>query len=324
MRVSTLAIALWLTACGSSLSPAEHIERTRVIAARVHAEGDPTRASLVAGERGTIEYLVASPGASSDLLGASFGACLYASAAGYNGVLGCSGAIFDGWQGDVSAAFAPAFEVAFDVPVSPDSSTLLAYLATCVDGPATLDASVPSVVCAGDGRSDLHRSLVPIVTDAALANHNPNLRDQHYFLDDVLWTEPQAAAGANGCAAFGGTSSLPLVRQSRVEPPLSIFGITPDDRESYRAYDADSRPIVAREAIDVTQFATHGTAADPVRFDDASGLVASMPWIPPSDAELTSAQRGALATGLLVRLWFVARDRRGGSDWAERDLCLVP
>jgi len=28
--------------------------------------------------------------------------------------------------------------------------------------------------------------------------------------------------------------------------------------------------------------------------------------------------------GLLVRFFFVARDFRGGSDWLERGVCVVP
>jgi hypothetical protein len=322
IRACALGLVLASTACGPSLSPPEHVERTRVVAARVRAAADPSRAQLALGESGVIEYLIVSPPPSADAVGVSFAACWQAPAAGENGVVGCEGAAFGLETEALEAEASPMLRMPLDVPPEALASAVIAQLATCTSGDAVLDPLAPSAACDGEGRPELHRLVVSIATDVALANHNPDIRDERYTIDDQAWTEPVTLLEASGCAAREVTSSLPVVHRSA--PVLLGFGCSPEERESYRAYDADRQPILVRETIERVLFATLGSVDDVPRFEDDAQQIVSTTWTPPADADLTEAQRDALPSGLLVRLWLVARDRRGGADWVERDLCLVP
>ncbi len=328
-RMALAACALVVgTACGGGFAPADRIERTRVVAARSHAAGDATRAWLLPGEHASIEYLIVSPPMTSDPLGTSFVACARASTAGVNGVTGCAGPTFDMASAEVAASATPTLAHALDVPsdLVPGFSTYaLTYLATCVgDALPMLDAATPRVTCAAGARGELYQLAVQVVPDLRLANHNPNIHDERYFLGDVAWEAPSPSVAATGCASLPASSALPTVRMSAHDSPLLIFGCSPDDREMYPAFDADLHPIMAHESIDIAHYVTLGTIASSTRIDDEdTNLTESTHWGRPSTRDLNDAQRSALPTGLLVRFWFVARDRRGGADWVERDLCLV-
>jgi hypothetical protein len=72
-----------------------------------------------------------------------------------------------------------------------------------------------------------------------------------------------------------------------------------------------------RESLLISHFASGGDlerAFSPVQ-PETPEIAADIAWTAPavSDAE-----------GELVRFWFVVRDLRGGSDFAERALCVVP
>jgi len=332
-------LSLLLVACGRTFLPGDHIDRTRVVAARVHAAGDPTRAWLLPGEHATVEYLVVSPPHASDPMTTSFVACNQASAAGLNGITGCVDAnTFDAASASVASAVAPTLDHSFDVPTGlmPGLSTyVLTYLGTCIgDGTATIDAITPSVSCTNGDRNELYSLAVQIVPDVRLANRNPNLQDDRIFLGDLLWEPPDPNVPAAGCASMASTFALPTVRLSGPADPVLVFGVSPDDREMYPAYDADGHPTTGREHIDMNHFVTAGRIAASTRIDDNdASLIASTTWRRPitghphqgeDDLVLDATQLAALPTGLLVRFWFVARDGRKGADWTERDLCLVP
>jgi hypothetical protein len=321
-RALAIMLALASTSCGPILSPPEHVERTRVIAARSRADAEPTRAQLVAGESAVIEYLIVSPSPRADPIGVSFAACLPARAAGQNGVLGCASDAFGLQSGNVDDAGASILRIPLVVPADVIDTSVITQLATCVDGIAVLDPNAPSARCDGGERPELHRLVVSLTSDVAVANHNPDIRNERYTIDDALWTEPSLDVDASGCAERAGSASLPIAHRGAAAE-LGL-GCSPEERETYGAFDADRRPIVVREIIELSLFSTLGTIDDVPPFDDDAQRVVSTTWTPPEDGELTAAQREALPTGLLVRLWLVARDRRGGTDWIERDLCLVP
>jgi hypothetical protein len=321
-RALAVLLVLASTACGPSLSPPEHVERTRVLAARSRADAEPTRAQLVAGESAVIEYLIVSPSPRADPIGASFAACWPAHAAAENGVVGCASDPFALETGRAGGDGSPILQMPFVVPADMIDTSLITHLATCVGGSAVLDPIAPSAGCDGVGRAELHRLVVSLTSDVTIANHNPDIRGERYTIDDALWTEPSLDVDASGCAERDASSSLPIVHRGAAA--VLGVGCSPEERETYGAYDADRRPIVVREVIELALFATLGTLDDLPPFDDDAQRVLSTTWTPPADDDLTEAQREALPTGLLVRLWLVARDRRGGTDWIERDLCLVP
>lgn len=328
-RLIAIVMCALSVACGPGFAPGDRIERTRVVFARVHVTGDPTRASLLASETATIEYLIVSPPMMSMPMRTSFVGCVQASMAGLNGVAGCAGPTFDAASADVAAAVVPTLTSTIAVPsdlVPGFSTNLITYLGTCIgQGESTIDPTVPTASCTQDSRSELYELQVHVVPDIRLANRNPNIHDERYYIGDALWTEPDPSVPATGCGAIAPSSVLPNVSMAGHDSPLLIFGCSPDDREMYPAFDADAHPIIGRENIDIQHFVTLGTIASATRInDDDVGLIESTRWNRPALHDLTADQQAALSSGLLVRVWFVARDGRGGSDWLERDLCLVP
>lgn len=331
-----LTLAMLATACGPGFVPGDRIDRTRIVQARAHAAGDPTRAWLLPGEQASIEYLVVSREAASDPLRTAFAACNQEVLAGVNGLRGCAGASFDASSVDVAAASVPTLARTVDVPhgLTPDFSTfVLTYLGICVgDGTPMLDALAPTVTCS-TGASELYRYSVQVIPDLRLANHNPNIHDELYYLGDLLWDAPRPGVATTGCATLPASSSLPTVRMSAHDSPELIFGCSPDDRETYPAFDADRNPILAREKLDIAHYVTLGRISGSTRIDDDTGDTVSTRWTRPidhhrrngdEDLVLSVQQLADLPRGLLVRFWFVARDHRSGSDWVERDLCFVP
>jgi hypothetical protein len=360
-RVAIVVLGVMTVACGPGFAPADRIDRTRIIDARAHAPGDPTRAWMLPGETATIEYLVVSETPTTDLLHTEFVGCEQASSSGVNGISGCVGPTFDAATGDVPSAMMPDFTRTLTVPpdIVPSYSTfVLGYLGACVaqpsrfldlsfsDGLPTLDPLAPDVTCSGGARSELYRYLVQVVPDVRLANRNPNIRDERYYFGDVLWTAPLPSVPASGCASMPPSTSLPFVRMgppscdthhhvcadgSPATSELS-FSVSPDDREYYPAFDADGQPTMGHETIDVGHYITLGAIPSATHIDDTTGDTVSATWQWPrygDPSTSTLAQLGydvehsGLSAGLLVRFWFVARDHRSGSDWVERDLCLT-
>ena len=72
-----------------------------------------------------------------------------------------------------------------------------------------------------------------------------------------------------------------------------------------------------REEIRLSHFASLGELERPLSevLPDDAEVKTSLTWDPP---------KTVAAEGELVRFWFVVRDLRGGSDFTERMLCLVP
>ena len=313
--LSVASLALVLAACGPALSPEAHIERPRVIAGRVSAASDPGRVTLLPGERALVDFLIARPTTDAEVPSATFTACVLRTPSSPNVVAECEGAPFASQTMDAPG---DSLRVLFDVPTDA-TETIGLQIATCTGARAILSPSGTSARCDGPGRVDLARLSVTIATDATHANHAPRLADDAQWIDDVPWAAPPDDRAAVGCA------DGPLPRVSRSGGAVTMrFGTSVDARESFDAFDADGRPIVARERLALTLFTTLGESSALPRIDDDAELTSETTWTPPGDDALDEAQRASLAEGLLVRTWLVVRDLRGGTDWIERDLCLVP
>lgn len=313
--VAATSLALVLAACGPALSPEAHIERPRVIAARVSAVGDPGRVTLVPGEPALVDFLIARPTTSVEVPSAAFTACVLRTPPSPSVVAECEGEPF---ASETLDAPGDSLRIRFDVPIDA-TATIGLQIATCTGARAIVSPSGTSAHCDGPGRVDLARLSVTIATDATHANHAPSLAGDAQWLDEVPWAAPPDAGAPVGCAEG------PLPRVSREGGAVTMrFGTSVGARESFDAFDAEGRPIVAREVLALTLFTTLGETGALPRMDDDAELTSETTWTPPGDGALDEAQRASLAAGLLVRTWLVARDLRGGTDWIERDLCLVP
>jgi hypothetical protein len=73
----------------------------------------------------------------------------------------------------------------------------------------------------------------------------------------------------------------------------------------------------AREELRISHFSSLGELERPFSeiLPEETAVSASVGWKPP---------KSAAPDGELVRFWFVVRDLRGGSDFTERALCLLP
>ena len=157
---------------------------------------------------------------------------------------------------------------------------------------------------------------IPIEDDPSNPNFSPEL--QSILLDGRSWPPPYdegvpRTAPATGCAAdLDG-----LTEEQREQHPLAgsepstvDLSVTPDSLQPYIANDME-----LIEEIQVSWLADSGD------FDLSFGFITD-----PARSVLTEWRPflDAPDDGELVRFNFVIRDGRGGVDWAERGLCILP
>lgn len=179
--VSVACAAMTLAACGDPVGRAWLVERPRVLGARVSAAGDPERSSLVPGERGRLEWLVA------DTDGAARVAYSFATCARPEGNWAsprCE-AVMAAGAGASDNGGAAAFDVEAPAGFEGDMMTLVAF---CTQGEPALDARAFSGSCAGGGEPLLASAIITV--SRAAANRNPVLRSDSILLDGAAMTEP--------------------------------------------------------------------------------------------------------------------------------------
>jgi hypothetical protein len=137
-------------------------------------------------------------------------------------------------------------------------------------------------------------------------NSNPELEDDSLTLDGAVL--PVADLISDGACG-----RVPSVQAGSGEHQLALR-IDETDRDPQ----AQETPLdPPNEGLQVTHFSTAGEldSAFSAVAGDAALAPASAQWIAPVTAP---------PEGLLVRFFFVARDLRGGADWLERGVCVVP
>ncbi len=123
---------------------------------------------------------------------------------------------------------------------------------------------------------------------------------------------PRDAPGTACAADLADLSEEQQMAQPRAgdEPSTINLSVTSDSLQSYTVDDME-----LTEEIQVSWLADGGAYQTSFSFitDPATSVLTN--WQPP-----TSVPEG----GELVRFTFVIRDGRGGTDWAERGLCILP
>lgn len=299
--IGVLGALLALSGCDDPLVPVELVEKARVLGARLEVDGAPERAAPAPGEAARVRFLVVAPELELEV-GYALRAC------------------FAEWSPSglpvcVGEPFATAERSAPDA-----SEAALDFVLPEYDADASLPRLlVRGVICAHGAPSDdggercaANATPLPVSFDLELPgtsdapNLNPSLPDEAFTLDGETWTS--ASARETACRGLDVPEvSAGSAHEIRVSLPES-------------ARDAVPPPIEGApelESLLVSHFATHGgleRAFSPLPGNGTS-LDVTVSWTAPA-----SAPEG----GELVRFWFVVRDGRGGADFAERAVCVVP
>lgn len=315
MKKLSLLLALLAGGCVMDLPTGVRVDRPRVLGVRVDIDGDPERAAARPGDALTLRWLVVGHEGDPPEWSNAMAACV--ARPSNLGIPTCDGAPF-AFQLPTEPTAAPsfAFEIPGDVPVEGRETEILVIGVLCAGGTPVF--SMDDLPSCEEEEAIAERLIFafPLVeADAeADANQHPSLGDETLTIDDTPWPASDVVP-ESGCA--GG--DLVQIR-ARVEDEPSFVRLTtsPSDREMYDEVVLGEMPRVVetREELLVTHVATAGlfTRLQTEVFDDPP---LEVPWRHPDPEEIPD-------DGLTVRFWFVARDQRGGMDWVERALCVVP
>jgi hypothetical protein len=168
--------------------------------------------------------------------------------------------------------------------------------------------------CVGAG-ADGDRVSIPIGLESQAPNRNPSLADDGVTFDGVVWVE----APAIGEDACGAASTLPTVRGGSGEHVVRVT-LRGGDRERIASEEQLTTGGEGPwETLQVDYYTTAGELSSASSFleadDPREEATLSVRWTAPETPP---------AKAQLIRMVFVSRDLRGGSDWTVRALCLLP
>ncbi len=284
-----------LSACDDPLSEVEIIDKTRVIAAKIEVAGDATRAAPLPGEDVVVRLLVVAPELEPSLA-YQLEACVAADSA--SDLTTCAGEPLATAASLTPTAQAPS--IAFVAPPTAQGDERLAVLgAVC---PSGVGLPAEGAVSCEDGTPKLRMTLDFSMDDGSHPNTNPALASVS-FDGEVL---PAETAATSDCAELPSVLAGSVLHHVEVE-------VEPSSRDPL---DREGGDGPARESLLVSYFVSRGdldhawSALDSEDSGNATGAL----WTLPESVDAPS----------LARFIVVVRDGRGGSDFAERRLCIVP
>lgn len=292
--LGVLALSLSAAACDDEKPDIAIIDKTRVLAARVEVAGDPARASPAPGEKVNVSLLVVTP-EPEPALAFTLGACIAADSV--SDLVSCSGeplALASSLTPEVAA---PA--LTFTAPESAGASGRLAVIgAVC---PAGVALPAEDARACADGSWLLGVTADFPMEDAGTHNTNPAFVALSL---DGAELDPETASQSD-CAYLPAVTSASTGHGLRAE-------LDPNSRDSLPQETSSDTP---RETLLVSWFATGGALDHAYSSIDseAPDTLATASWDAPSVGAPT-----------LARFFVVVRDGRGGSDFVERRVCVVP
>jgi hypothetical protein len=161
---------------------------------------------------------------------------------------------------------------------------------------------------------------IPIERDAQNPNLNPEIASDSVTFDGFSWPPPYQQGVPRDAPLTGCDAELTKEERARHpvagSAPLTIkLGVSAD---SFQSFTVDGVDLT--EEIQVSWLADGGAfevsfsfITEPASPEAISSILTQ--WQPFSEAPVD---------GLLVRFNFVIRDGRGGTDWVERGLCVLP
>lgn len=294
-------LATFFGACGPSFDPPSLVTETRVVGARVEAEGAADRASPAPGENANVTWLLTAPQAVPPLQWA-FALCKQ----GLPSRLDCGDVPFAVFTG---AGATPVIPIA--VPPADalgGVSKLLLYGRICEDAAPEIDPESGIPRCAGDAAGTTATVAINLQTGAD-ANHNPKA-ERGFTFDGQPWPAGVTDPCVAGPRVAAGTEA-------------HLIGLVTDgaDRESYTALLGDPPvPTAKREALQVSLLTTAGKYKTPYLFVEAADTRA----LTPLEVKWNAPKPSAVTADTPVTFTFVVRDDRGGTDWTTRAACVTP
>lgn len=337
--VGLLALS-FLIACSESFFPASNVTDLRVVGARVEIEGAPGRANPSPGDDIEVSMLVIDQGPLPPLTW-FFVACVPAATRigppicrDVNEAEPCDGCVGPP-PDDEDALPAPRFQVPSEAELeAAEADGVVLQGVVCTDGvpstnaiarfllgltddlepckPEPPDPNAPPPPPEPEGR--FVTVQIPIERDVEDPNLNPGIADVR--LNGQPWPPPYDQGVPRDTPIEGCEADLDaLTRESHPvagSAPLTInLGVTPGSLQSFTVDD-----MSVTEEIQVSWLA------------DGGGFEVSFSFITePASSILTQWQPFSEVSSLdgeLVRFNFVIRDGRGGTDWVERGLCVLP
>lgn len=338
MRVLGLIVLFLAAACSESFLPAWAVTDLRAVAARVEVEGKPGRARPDPEDEIQVSILMIDEGAPASEVPAvtppplqwAFIACVPAPT-----LIGppiCRDLIqpCDGCEGTPPANPLAFPVLRFQVPSLAEldaagADNVLLQGAICANGPPASDAIIRFILGETDDLNPCEDPSnegrfvtvnIPIESTPEDPNLNPEIST--LFLNGRPWPPPYDQEVPRTAPRTGCRADLDgLTDEQRNAHPLAgsdnssfNLGVTPSSLQSYQVGD-----MTLTEEIQVSWLTDGGDLERTFSFitDPARSVLTQ--WRPFSDAP---------EDGLLVRLTFVIRDGRGGTDWVERGLCVLP
>lgn len=340
-RVLGLIALCLVAACSESFLPAWAVVDLRAVGALVEVEGEPGRARPDPGDDVQVSIHVIDQGAPAseeegvpaltpELLQWAFAACV--PLATLIGPPICRDVIepCDGCTGTPPADRLAFPVVRFQVPSAAEleaagADSVLVQGVICADGPPATDAIIRFILGETDDLNPCEDPndegrFVSVTIPIEPTPDDPNLNPEilNLILDGEPWPPPYdqgvpRTAPREGCRAdLDGLSDAERERHPTAgsEPSLIDLSVTEDSLQSYEV-----------EGMDLTEEIQVSWLTDAGEFERTFSFITDLPatvltqWRPFPDAP---------EDGLLVRFNFVIRDGRGGTDWVERGLCVLP
>jgi hypothetical protein len=291
-----IGVTLGVTsACDDPLSSVEAIDKTRVVGAKIEVAGDPTRAAPLPGEDVSVRFLVLSPDPEPSFAYA-LTACVAADSA--SDLTTCAGEPLA-----TAASLSPvpdAPSIAFVAPAEAMGDERLAVLGdVCASG-----AGLPSETAStcDDGSAVRATALDFFMDDGNHPNTNPAITSVSF---DGMELAPETGLTTD-CA------ELPAVSAGAIKHGLNVKV----DEASRDPIERDTAADPTRESLLFSYFVSRGDldhAFSGLESTDTSNSTGAL-WTAPASVSAPS----------LARFVVVVRDGRGGSDFTERRLCIVP
>ena len=333
-RVIALGLCL-VAACADNFLPASAVVDLRVVGALVEVEGKPGRANPDPGDTIQVSNLVIDRGfppttepspLSPPPLQWSLVACVpepsVLALPICRNVLPCEGCVATPPEDPLAFPI-----VRFQVPSAAElkaagATSVVLQGAICANGPpAAIDAIIRFVTGETDvldpcedpnneGRFISVEILIEDQSDNAKPNLNPIIAD--VTLDSEPWPPPFDQGVPrdfpdSGCAGFV-DENMAL----RAGGPVSIIELTATS-DSFQQYLVND--MFVTEEMQVSWLADGGGFEFSFSFITDPARTAPILWAPPGFAS---------PGGRVVRFNFLLRDGRGGIDWVDRGLCVLP
>jgi hypothetical protein len=286
-------LAPQLMGCDEDHAGVELIEKTRVLTARVEVAGEPSRASPLPGETVSVRFLVVAP-EPEPTFAFSLASCVAIDSA--STVPECSGEPIARGASLEPLAALPSLE--FVTPAELIGTEWLAVTGVICPAGGTLNGETTDACSNGRGQAV---SVDFPLDDGNAPNSNPTLLN--VGLDGAELSADTASS--EDCSA------LPQIKAGSKQHPLRVE-VDPSSRDPLPVIESSD---ASRESLLVSYFITGGI------LEHAWG---SLPSTAASNAVATRWEAPATSAPLIARIIIVVRDGRGGSDFTERRVCVIP